>query len=184
MFVKRICHDDHDPIECSGGRKLFYTAYGDPICDCPPGHFPYPSPQDDCLALFTQGPCRDGLVLSFSSTGDFICSTDGRQKISIRKEVVPIGDDDELRWLPADNGLYYPLGSSGPCRPPFLFDYDVFQLKTTCSEKDKDDDQQLDDETHSHLVNNGVKRIHDQLLNPCRPGKRNRNYFKCANSFL
>ena len=69
MFVGRtgLCHDDEDPVECSGGRKLFYTAYGDPICDCPPGHFPYPNSRDNCLALFTQGPCRDELVLSFSS---------------------------------------------------------------------------------------------------------------------
>ena len=57
MFVGRdgLCHDVDDPLECRGGRRLYYTAYGDPICDCPIGQFPFPRPQDDCVALFTQG---------------------------------------------------------------------------------------------------------------------------------
>ena len=225
-----LCHDDDDRMECRGGRKLFYTAYGDPICECPPGQFPYPSPQNDCLALFTQGPCRDGLVMSFSSEGRFVCSLDGQQQQkSTRKQNVVI-NDYQLRLMPADNGLYYPLGSSGPCRPSFLFDYDVFQLKTTCTilsllEEDEEDQfdetynqlypgndfyrvSMVDGEEQWQLIQrnrfpfayyktpneleryrvidqpNGVSRVHDQLLIPCRPGKRNGNNFKCANSFL
>ena len=173
MFVGRtgLCHDDEDPVECSGGRKLFYTAYGDPICDCPPGHFPYPNSRDNCLALFTQGPCRDGLVLSFSSTGEFICELEGQQQTSSsQQEDVLIGDEFS-RLLPADDGLYYPLGSSGPCRPSFLFDYDVLQLKSTCTAVENGD-------------NDGHHYLDDQLLNPCRPGIRNGNNFKCSNSFL
>ena len=229
MFVGRtgLCHDDDDPIECRGGRKLFYTAYGDPICDCPPGQFPYPNPQDNCLALFTQGNCRDGLAISFSFYGKFICLVNGQQRKTVsRKQDVVIGD--ELRLMPANNGLYYPLGSSGPCRPSFLFDYDVFQLKTTCTilSLPEEDDEDHFDENYNQIYpeNNffrviggkehwqssqrqgfpfasyktpiepigygliskltGVSRVHDQLLNPCRPGSRNGNNFKCANSFL
>ena len=200
MFVGRtgLCHDDDDPIgECRGGRKLFYTAYGDPICDCPPGHFPYPSPRDDCLALFTQGPCRDGLVLSLSSsTGEFICSLDGQQQQQTSRserddDDVIIGDAEVSRLLPADNGLYYPLGSTGPCRPSFLFDFDVFQLKTKCTSapnllpREEDEEKQhLDLPIYNRVNGDEPNRFHDQLLNPCRPGKRNGNNFKCANSFL
>ena len=44
VFVGRdgLCHNDDDTSECSGGRKLFYSAYGDPICDCPMGQYPFP----------------------------------------------------------------------------------------------------------------------------------------------
>jgi len=173
VFVGRtgLCHDDEDPVECIGGRKLFYTAYGDPICDCPPGYFPYPSPRDDCLALFTQGPCRDGLVLSFSSTGEFICALNGQQQTSSSEQEDVLIGDELSRLLPADDGLYYPLGSSGPCRPSFLFDYDVFQLNSKCKAVEDGD-------------NADQHYLYDQLLNPCRPGIRNGNNFKCSNSFL
>jgi hypothetical protein len=57
VFVGRdgLCHDIDDPKECQGGRRLYYTAYGDPICDCRIGQFPFPQPENDCVPLFTQG---------------------------------------------------------------------------------------------------------------------------------
>ena len=36
----------------------------------------------------------------------------------------------------------------------------------------------------SYEMRNDLIPLPDQLLNPCRPGKRNRNNFKCTNSFL
>ncbi len=50
-----LCHDSEDSLACRGGRKLYYTAYGDPICDCPAGQYPFPDVQDNCVTLFTQG---------------------------------------------------------------------------------------------------------------------------------
>jgi hypothetical protein len=57
VFVGRdgLCHDILDTKECRGGRRLYYSAYGDPICDCPVGQYPFPSEEDDCVPLFTQG---------------------------------------------------------------------------------------------------------------------------------
>ena len=57
VFIGRdgLCHDIYDPLECRGGRRLYYTAFGDPICDCPIGQFPFPSAADDCVPLFTRG---------------------------------------------------------------------------------------------------------------------------------
>lgn len=57
VFVGRtgLCHDINDPLECQGGRRLYYTAYGDPICDCPIGKYPFPNPKDNCVALFSRG---------------------------------------------------------------------------------------------------------------------------------
>jgi hypothetical protein len=160
--------------------------------------------------------------MSFSLHGSFVCLANGQKQQTSGKQDVVIGDRSRL--LPANNGLYHPLGSSGPCRPSFLFDYDVFQLKTTCTILSllEEDDDDLFDENYNQLYpeNNfyrnehwqssyrqgfpfasyktpiepigygliskptGVSRVHDQLLNPCRPGSRNGNNFKCANSFL
>jgi hypothetical protein len=58
VFVGRdgLCHEIEDaPDECPGGRRLYYTAFGDPVCDCPLGQFPFPGPRDDCVPLFIQG---------------------------------------------------------------------------------------------------------------------------------
>lgn len=55
----QLCHDINDPFECRGGRRLYYTAYGDPICDCPIGQYPFPGTYDDCVAIFTQGTVRN-----------------------------------------------------------------------------------------------------------------------------
>ena len=60
VFVGRdgLCHDVNDPLECQGGRRLYYSSYGDSICDCPIGQYPFPNVQDDCVPLFTQGIAR------------------------------------------------------------------------------------------------------------------------------
>ena len=50
-----LCHDVYDALECRGGRRFYYTAFGDPICDCPIGQVPFPRPSDPCVPLFTRG---------------------------------------------------------------------------------------------------------------------------------
>nr|CAH0105206.1 unnamed protein product [Daphnia galeata] len=66
VFVARtgLCHDIYDKSECTGGRRLYYSPYGDPVCGCPIGSYPYPNPRDDCVPLFTQGPCPNGQVIT------------------------------------------------------------------------------------------------------------------------
>ena len=151
-----------------------------------------------------------GHVLTFNSVGALICYHNGGQKkIRRRQDVAVVGHTQ----------FYYPLGSSGPCPNSSLLDFDVFQLKTKCSDPNSftEDDDELEelynqvspeyDFYHVTLVygderrslsrrksypnyNNALQtqrpsyEMPDQLLNPCRPGKRNRNNFKCTNSFL
>lgn len=57
VFIPRtgLCHDIYDESECTGGRRLYYSPYGDAVCDCPIGEYPFPYPRSDCVALFTQG---------------------------------------------------------------------------------------------------------------------------------
>jgi hypothetical protein len=57
VYVPRtgLCHDIYDESECTGGRRLYYSPYGDAVCDCPIGEYPFPYPRSDCVALFTQG---------------------------------------------------------------------------------------------------------------------------------
>lgn len=150
METEYICHDSEDPIACRGGRKLYYTAYGDPICNCPVGQYPFPRSraQDDCVTLFTQGifkkfvnsnlkfisriksnfrknqigPCPLGQVLTFSRTGTIRCSPAECQFNGI------------LPLALYRDGFCYTLGSQGPCqRESFqLFGYDVFRQKSVC----------------------------------------------------
>lgn len=61
-----LCHDIYDPGECSGGRRLFYSAFGDPVCDCPLGQYPFPSTTSGCVTLFQQGITR-GLYIRYKS---------------------------------------------------------------------------------------------------------------------
>ena len=225
VFVGRdgLCHDADDPFECGrGGRKLFYTAYGDPICDCPTGHFPFPGPHDDCVALFTRGPCPLGEIVTINNvTGALVCSHDicsSKNSIINRRQQHQSIIDGQLQLIPADDGLCYPLGSSGPCPIASIFHYDIFKLKSVCVNvlsSNAADSDGLDDENYNQLYpeydfyrirftyhgNNRQKsRDHginhlieqkqeaqvlsslpDKLLNPCRPGEKQGNNFKCTN---
>lgn len=57
VFVERtgLCHDIEDPMECTGGRRLYYNAFGTTVCACPVGQVPFPGPLDNCVQLFKQG---------------------------------------------------------------------------------------------------------------------------------
>ena len=192
MYLGRdgLCHDVEDAIDCQGGRRLYYTAYGDPICDCPRGQFPFPGPQDNCVAIFTRGPCREGQVVTFNSYGVLICSRAvGQSLISRRQDV---GTGDQLQIL-STNDVLNPLGFSIPCQTASSIDYDVFKLKMKCLETNLLEKREKLEENYVQLhpayaeeeqrPKEDVNRS-DDLLNPCRPGKRNGNNFKCTNSFM
>ncbi|XP_057370173.1 uncharacterized protein LOC130691269 [Daphnia carinata] len=120
-----LCHDINDPSGCSGGRRLYYTAYGDPLCDCPIGQYPFPDIQDDCVPLFSKGPCPDGNVVSITPEGRLGCTPEECQSID--------GQDNSLQLVSTGSGVCYPLGSRGPCtNTSQLLGYDVFRRRLQC----------------------------------------------------
>nr|CAH0104707.1 unnamed protein product [Daphnia galeata] len=129
VFVGRtgLCHHINDPLECQGGRRLYYTAYGDPICDCPIGQYPFPdSTKDDCVSLFSRGPCPNRQVLVITPEGRLNCEPLECQSING-------GDDGRFQQLvPDENGICFALGSRGPCSSTQLLGYDVFKRQLQC----------------------------------------------------
>ncbi|EFX63105.1 hypothetical protein DAPPUDRAFT_269070 [Daphnia pulex] len=129
VFVGRtgLCHDVNDPLECQGGRRLYYTAYGDPICDCPIGQYPFPdSTKDDCVSLFSQGPCPNRQVLVITEDGRLNCEPLECQSING-------GDDGRFQQLiPDEKGTCFALGSRGPCSSTQLLGYDIFKRQLQC----------------------------------------------------
>ncbi|KZS08618.1 Uncharacterized protein APZ42_027307 [Daphnia magna] len=120
-----LCHDINDPFECNGGRRLYYTAYGDPLCDCPIGQYPFPNVQDDCISLFSKGPCPDGNVVAITPEGRLGCMPKECQSID--------SQDNSLQLVSTGNGVCYPLGSRGPCtNTSQLLGYDVFKRQLQC----------------------------------------------------
>jgi hypothetical protein len=130
VFVGRdgLCHDADDRFECRGGRKLFYTAYGDPICDCPLGQFPFPKPRDNCVSLFTQGPCPQGEIVAINNaTGLLRCLPDKCGGIIRRQGIeAAAAEQTQLLLLQADNGRCYPFGSSFSNNSSSIFDWVVY----------------------------------------------------------
>ncbi|XP_046462657.1 uncharacterized protein LOC124208816 [Daphnia pulex] len=129
VFVGRtgLCHDVNDPLECQGGRRLYYTAYGDPICDCPIGQYPFPdSTKDDCVSLFSQGSCPNRQVLVITEDGRLNCEPLECQSING-------GDDGRFQQLvPDEKGTCFALGSRGPCSSTQLLGYDIFKRQLQC----------------------------------------------------
>ncbi|KZS08617.1 Uncharacterized protein APZ42_027312 [Daphnia magna] len=120
-----LCNDVQDPIECNGGRRLYYTAYGDPICDCPIGQYPFPNPHDNCVPLFTQGPCQNRYVVTIAEQGRLGCAPTQCESI----------DNDNLsrQLVPANDGVCYALGSRGSCATTSQFlGYDIFKHRVQC----------------------------------------------------
>ncbi|XP_032793319.2 uncharacterized protein LOC116930070 [Daphnia magna] len=140
VFVVRdgLCHDIYDPIECQGGRRLYYSPYGDPICDCPIGHYPFPNPQDDCVPLFTQGPCPYRYVLTIDSAGSLSCTPSQCPELpaTVYGDGAIYGHSRQVQWVPTKNGVCYELGTSGPCSSyesqGQLLGYDVLKRQLEC----------------------------------------------------
>ncbi|EFX73214.1 hypothetical protein DAPPUDRAFT_110008 [Daphnia pulex] len=129
VFVGRtgLCHDVNDPLECQEGRRLYYTAYGDPLCDCPIGQYPFPdSTKDDCVSLFSRGPCPNRQVLVITEDGRLSCE-------SLECQSINGGDDGRFQQLvPDEKGTCFALGSRGPCSSTQLLGYDIFKRQLQC----------------------------------------------------
>nr|CAH0102867.1 unnamed protein product [Daphnia galeata] len=216
VFVGRtgLCHHINDPLECQGGRRLYYTAYGDPICDCPIGQYPFPdSTKDDCVSLFSR-------VLVITPEGRLNCEPLECQSING-------GDDGRFQQLvPDENGICFALGSRGPCSSTQLLGYDVFTRQLQCvvdpfspdsfSSQQNDlfheaEDKQLYSQDYiseriEYLIDISLLQrskimepierqetagilqlpssLPDSLLHPCRTGARQGANFKCANPLV
>lgn len=140
-----LCHDINDPKECQGGRRLYTTAYGDSICDCPVGQYPFPnSTRDDCVSLFTQGkskpieyhmqtnlpemswkgPCPDEHVVTISQGGRLFCGPAECQ--SFKSPMMQ-------QLVPTEKGDCYALGSQGFCaNNSQVLGYDIFKRQLQC----------------------------------------------------
>lgn len=138
---------------CRGGRRLFYTAYGTPVCDCPVGQYPFPKEGDDCVPLFTQGddqvfksslqllitqyftqgPCPDYEVVTPSASGGLKC------KPNVCKATFETIEDFILQLFPfPDDQNYYgqtcfAMGTIGPCyTPDKVLGYNIFDRRGEC----------------------------------------------------
>ncbi|XP_046447337.1 uncharacterized protein LOC124196362 [Daphnia pulex] len=227
VFVGRdgLCHDIYDTKECRGGRRLYYSAYGDPICDCPVGQYPFPSEDDDCVPLFTQGPCPTNQVVSVSASGKLECAPNTCQLVDRYQDfllqLVPVKQSIISNHKYGNgNGqeLCHALGSCGPCSPSELFGYNVFRPLGECVDMNdprtpyfsSPEENAILDDVFGRAANEpnnrfyraqrlsrkrrqgpntiGIfqqpSRIPTSLLNPCQPGGRNGNNFKCANPLV
>ncbi|KAK4018494.1 Uncharacterized protein APZ42_027258 [Daphnia magna] len=179
VFVGRdgLCHDIYDTYECQGGRRLYYSAYGDPICDCPIGQYPFPSDKDDCVPLFTQGPCPHDKVVTVSSSGKLECGSNtcpslDRYYQDFLLQLVPakesriIGSDDD------DDGFCYALGTRGPCSPSELFGYNIFQAEGQCLD--------MEDPTTPYFSSPVENALLDELYNHTseEPVKKSVTFFR------
>ena len=178
-----LCHDINDPNECRGGRRLFYTAFGNPICDCPIGEYPFPNRNSDCVALFTQGnfsvrkqtinyrkstsfllitnfvlkgPCPPGQVMTLSSLDILVCTP---------SQCPPVNGPDgkPFQMVPFGNGQCFPLGTRGPCpaTPVHLLGYDVFERSVKCVN--------IEDPSSSYFSSPEEDALIDSLYNQFHP---------------
>ena len=214
MASDGLCHDVNDALECSGGRRFFYSAYGDPICDCPVGQFPFPAPGDRCVKLFTRGPCPSGRMVAVDPAGRLSCSP------------VQCPNSRGRQLVPFRDGRCYQLGTRGPCSSGQLLGFDVLRNQTVCADlvdspysSSATERAELDRNYNQRVPFHDVAvilvgwkrktfnwrskltgmwrkqddldgifrlptRISEALLVPCRPGARNGNNFKCTNPLV
>ena len=181
---------------------MYYTAYADPICDCPVGHYPYPATNDSCVELFTRGPCSAGQIVRPDDTGNLTCT---KSECIVGKKKKPMAM--------AEDGKCYQLGTNGPCNATQLFSFDIFTNNVICANVleetspyflSVEEQNKLEKEFSQKYPYNeiyvwypkfkqwlqrrqseGIFQLPtfspDPALAPCRPGARNGNNVKCTN---
>ncbi|KAG7173879.1 hypothetical protein Hamer_G020027 [Homarus americanus] len=121
----QMCHDVNEPGICPGNRRLYLTAAGNAVCDCPEGMFPGPS--DTCYFLYEPGYCQQGSVVMFDKyTKTLTCKVDPCGHVN--NDLWP----DDLPYAPRKDGYCYQFNEQGPCRRGQRFGYDTDQLEATC----------------------------------------------------
>ncbi|XP_068212718.1 uncharacterized protein [Palaemon carinicauda] len=120
-----MCHDINEPGICPGNRRLYLTASGNAICDCPEGMFP--GPRDTCYFLHEPAYCNKSSVLQFEkSTKSLVCKSDPCGHIN--KNLWP----DDLPYAPHEDGYCYQFNELGPCKKGQRFGFDSDKLEAAC----------------------------------------------------
>ncbi|XP_076062819.1 uncharacterized protein LOC143037966 [Oratosquilla oratoria] len=121
----QLCHDVNEPGLCPGDQRLFMTAAGYAVCDCPDGMV-----QDhygNCHQLYDQAYCDRGLVLQFHKpSGALHCDKDACGAVNNRLW------EGDLPYAPRGDGYCYQFGKQGPCKGGELFGYNTKSLEATC----------------------------------------------------
>ncbi|XP_066949467.1 uncharacterized protein [Macrobrachium rosenbergii] len=120
-----MCHDINEPGICPGNRRLYLTASGNAVCDCPEGMFP--GPQDTCYFLHEPAYCLKGSVLQFDKpTKSLVCRPDPCGHIN--NNLWP----DDLPYAPHKDGFCYQFNEQGPCKKGQRFGFDSDKLEASC----------------------------------------------------
>ncbi|XP_071552898.1 uncharacterized protein [Panulirus ornatus] len=121
----QMCHDVNEPGFCPGNRRLYLTASGNAVCDCPEGMFP--GPHDNCYYLYEPAYCPQGSVLQFDkNTKTLTCKPDPCGYVN--RNLWP----DDLPYAPRKDGYCYQFNEQGPCKRGQRFGYDTEKLEATC----------------------------------------------------
>ncbi|XP_045127132.1 uncharacterized protein LOC123513823 isoform X2 [Portunus trituberculatus] len=122
----QLCHDVNEPGICPGNRRLYLTAYGTAVCDCPEGMFP--GPNDSCYFLYEKAYCNRGFVLQFDRNSKTLtCRPDPCSHVN--SQLWP----NDLPYAPRPkDGFCYQFNEQGPCKAGQRFGYDTDKLEATC----------------------------------------------------
>ncbi|KAK7069852.1 hypothetical protein SK128_026229 [Halocaridina rubra] len=122
----QMCHDINEPGICPGNRRLYLTASGNAVCDCPEGMFP--GPQDICYYLHESAYCYKDSVLQFNKPSKtLICKLDPCGHVN--ENLWP----DDLPYAPnSKDGYCYQFNEQGPCKKGQRFGFDTDELEATC----------------------------------------------------
>ncbi|XP_047498048.1 uncharacterized protein LOC125045047 [Penaeus chinensis] len=121
----QLCHNLNEPDLCPGNRRLYVTASGMAVCDCPEGTFP--GPDDQCYYLYEQAFCYKGNVMQFDNeTKTLTCRPDPCRDAN--KYLWP----DDLPYAPRGDGYCYQFNTRGPCKFGERFGFDTDKLEATC----------------------------------------------------
>lgn len=127
VYVQKdqLCHDVNEPNLCPGNRRLYLTASGMAVCDCPEGMFP--GPDDQCYYLYEQAFCSEGNVLQFDNeTKALTCLPDPCRVANANLWT------DDLPFAPYQGTFCYQFNTQGPCGNGERFGFDTDKLEATC----------------------------------------------------
>ncbi|KAK7082539.1 hypothetical protein SK128_019138 [Halocaridina rubra] len=133
VFSNQLCHDPRDQQICQGGKQLYQTSFGTPICQCPEGT--YESDDDDledrgCEPMLSAASsCPPGQVFWFRNFRspreclDDPCGRENLQRSLQQHLLVPFAGD----------GNCYAVGQRGVCPQGTWYTLALSQLRGVCS---------------------------------------------------
>ncbi|XP_042872652.1 uncharacterized protein LOC122253532 [Penaeus japonicus] len=121
----QLCHDLNEPNLCPGNRRLYLTASGMAVCDCPEGMFP--GPDEQCYYLYERAFCYMGNVMQFDKESKTLtCRPDPCREAN--KDLW----HEDLPYAPRGDGYCYQFNKRGPCKEDERFGFDTDKLEATC----------------------------------------------------